>query len=67
MKKILPKNKTEKIVHDINNLLTSTNLSAELLEKEFYGPLNAKQKEHLKGILSDGKKIKDLIKKLTKN
>ncbi len=59
----MEKNK-HKIIHDINNHLTSLGMSAELLLKNVYGDLNAKQKQRVKGVVSDGKKIQKLIEKL---
>ena len=51
-------------IHELNNLLTNIGLSAELLLKGLGGKVNAKQKEYLRGILSDSKKMKNLVKKL---
>ena len=57
--------KKDTTIHDLNNLLTSISLSTEMLLKKFCGPLNPKQKEYLKGILVDSKKMKKTIKKIS--
>jgi len=57
-------NSLSRTIHQINNLLASANLSTEILLKEIYGPLNPRQKKQLNAILSEGKKIAQLIKKL---
>ena len=56
-----------KKIHDVNNLLTNIILSSQLLGKDAYGKLNAKQKKCLKGILDDAKKINQIAKQLTIN
>lgn len=53
-----------KTIHTLNNLLTNISLSSELLIKEIYGDVNAQQKKSLKLIISEGKKIKNLIQKI---
>lgn len=58
------KNNVKKITHTVNNLLTSIQLSSEILLKEFYGKVNRQQKKYLSTIITEGKKIQRLIKKL---
>ncbi|OGZ64720.1 MAG: hypothetical protein A3A98_01870 [Candidatus Staskawiczbacteria bacterium RIFCSPLOWO2_01_FULL_40_39] len=55
--------KPSETIHKLNNLLTSVMLSAELLVRQGYG----QKKKYLKIILSESKKIKNLLKKLSKN
>lgn len=54
----------KKISHDLNNLLASIGLSAELLLRQIPGPVTQKQEKYLKSILAEAKKMKALIKKL---
>lgn len=62
----MKENKNQETVHEaihkLSNLLTNINLSIELLTKGLYGSLNDQQTKCLKSMLSDGKKIKNLIK-----
>ncbi len=51
-------------IHELNNLLTNINLSAEMLVKDVYGTLNAKQKKYVNIILSEAKKMASLIRKI---
>ena len=54
------------IIHKINNHLASSNLSIEMLLKEMAGKLNSEQKKYLKNVLADGKKIKMLLRDISK-
>ena len=56
----------ENIIHTSNNILTTINLSIELLTREVYGTLNSPQKKQLKTALSEIKKLEILLKKLEK-
>jgi light-regulated signal transduction histidine kinase (bacteriophytochrome) len=53
-----------KVIHDINNHLTALNMSVELLLKNVYGELEAKQKKCIKGVISESKKVQKLLQKL---
>ena len=64
MKKSKKTSRAKATIHTLHNYLTSINLSAELLLKEFYGAINGKQKKYLKVILSEAKKIQTLVKKI---
>ena len=50
--------------HNLHNLLTTVDLSAQVLLQELDGTLNAQQKKHVKTILSETKKIEKSLKKL---
>ena len=56
--------KMQVIVHKFNNRLTNIGLSTELVIKEIYGPINTKQKKQLMVVLSEVKKMKNLLKTL---
>ena len=58
------KNKGSKpsTTHDINNLLASIMLSAELLLRENAEELKPSQKKYLKNIVKDSRKIQSLLK-----
>jgi len=57
-------NNLSKTIHSINNALTSLGLCAELLLQDSNKKLDKKQKNYLKIILADAKKISRLIKKI---
>ncbi len=61
----MKQNTNAQIIHKLNNLLTSVGLSAQLLLRESSGVLNARQKKYVRTIISDGKKITTLLKKIT--
>lgn len=56
------KNHSSKDFHAINNLLAHISLSAEVLLQEIPGTLNSEQKKYTKAILSECKKIKNMLK-----
>jgi len=56
-----------KIIHDINNILTTLSLSAELFLDGAYGAVTKEQKKHISDMLSSCKEIQKLLKDLAPN
>lgn len=60
----MKKSPKKEIYHSLNNALASFCLSADLLSRQIYGKLTTQQKTCVASMLSDAKKIKNLVKKL---